>query len=932
MTRNKFKERLYLTKTLFITIVIMQVTLACDDDEPGREVPIIDLRGGAQPGGESDGGGAPEGGAGGGERCVHRFTLREVDRSLSEVRLASDFERPAWSGLIELEREEESALWVADVEIPPGQYAYKLIADGQWMEDPNALESTSDGVGGLNSALNHSCPSDDECSSDESCLDEERSFCVAGQCRTSAEPLRCERCTEDEDCDLFTGLCSPAPLPECDAERPCSAPLLCDGGRCRPECQANEDCAEGARCVELSCVTPTCAPIEDDEGPQPVGRSEGCDLLEERCDGVTCQPRPCGEQLFILDPSTLPELFTDPSELVSAHVAGSFNDWAPTIEEGGWPLVPLGDGRWYTRRPLENGTYEYKLVLTFTDRVEWVADPTAEGFVNDGLNGQNATRSVSCMGDQGGGACGALDEFRWDDAVMYFVMVDRFYDSDGVAEPVPGATGASGGDASDRPSGQYEGGDLNGVREKLPYLQELGVNAIWLSAPYDNRDEAGAAIDPSSDPNVYSAYHGYWPSPANIDYSDPMNPNPTPLVEPKIGSAMDLDALVEASHQGGVKVLFDYVMNHVDINSGLYQAHPDWFARRDGSIALCGPENLWDDPYWGTRCAFTDYLPPFDFDLEEARRWSIQDALWWAERFGIDGYRLDAIKHVSLQWLIDLRVALSERITNPEGGRFYLVGETFAYDDRELLRSFVDPDTLLDGQFDFPYKARLCEALFRPNGRLDSFASWAQDNDRFYGAGSLMTTWIGNHDIPRPIHFASGQIDNCRQGSSPGNGWSDQYSQPQDAAPYERLGLAFAVMLTGPGIPLIYYGDEVGLAGGGDPDNRRLMPWGDDELNNHQLALRSLIQRLTQLRKELPVLSRGRRVTLSADQDTWVYRMVGCGAETPEVTILINRADEPRSLMVPPGRYQELIDGELIEGGVQSLPARAVKLLIPEAP
>lgn len=918
-----------LIKAPFVTSVIFTVMVGCDDKNVGRSVPLIDLRAGSggDPGGDDvgDGGVTPE------ERCPHVFSLREVDRSLEEVRLAGDFEMPPWSGEIELSKHttERGTQWVVALELPPGTYAYKLIVDGQWMEDPNATVTTPDGVGGQNSALNHSCPSEPECTLDEGCAEALTPYCVSGVCRETTTPLRCARCDESERCDLFTGLCELPPPPQCDAERPCGAPLVCVDGACRPECQADEDCEGEARCVELSCVTPSCAPLEGLDELAPVGQSEGCDLLEERCDGVSCQPRPCAEQLFILDPDTLPELLSDPSLLVSAHVAGNFNGWAPSVDEGGWPLVPLPDGRWYTRRPLENGAYEYKFVLTFADRVEWVADPAAEGFVNDGVNGQNATREVSCMGGEGGGSCGPLDEFRWEDAVMYFVMIDRFYDSDASVDPVPGATG---GDARSGPSGQYEGGDLSGVREKLPYLQSLGVNAIWLSAPYENRDEAGAAIDPAADPHVYSAYHGYWPSPADVDYSDPMNPSPTPLVESKIGTAEDLESLVDAAHEGEVKVLFDYVMNHVDINSGLYQAHPDWFARRDGSIALCGPENLWNDPYWGTRCAFTEYLPPFDFDQEEARRWSVNDALWWAERFGIDGYRLDAIKHVSLQWLLELREALSERITDPAGGRFYLVGETFSYNDRELLRSFVDPQTLLDGQFDFPYKARLCEALFRPNGRLDQFASWTQDNERFYGAGALMTTWIGNHDIPRPIHFASGQIDNCEQGSFPGNGWSNQFTQPQDAAPYQRLGLAFAVMLTGPGIPLIYYGDEVGLAGGGDPDNRRMMPWGADELNEHQIELRTLVQKLTQARAAYPVLSRGRRVTLSSDQDTWVYRMVGCGSGTPEVTVLINRADEPRAVTVPSGQYTDQLTGDRVMGGALMARARSALILTPEQP
>jgi glycosidase len=409
---------------------------------------------------------------------------------------------------------------------------------------------------------------------------------------------------------------------------------------------------------------------------------------------------------------------------------------------------------------------------------------------------------------------------------------------------------------------------------------------------------------------------------------------PRPAVEWRIGTEADLRALVDTAHAttgvdgNGMKVLFDYVMNHVDIESGLYRAHNDWFARRDGRFPLCGPDGLWDDPYWGTRCAFTDYLPAFDFENADARAWSVNDALWWAREFDLDGYRLDAIKHVPLSWLTDLRSRLNSDITDPAGGRFYLVGETFSYDDRDLIRRFVEPETMLDGQFDFPFKARACEAFFTPGGRLDALSAWMDSNDGYYGASSIMTTWIGNHDIPRPIHFASREIGNCREGSFTGNAWHWGPGQPTDAAAYERLGLVFAVMFTSPGIPLIYYGDEIGLAGGGDPDNRRMMPWVDASLSAPQRALRENVRQLSRARAANKVLARGRRSTLSADQDTWVYRMTGCETEgSTDVIVAINRGDSARTVGVPAGSYTNLLTDASVSGGDVSLAPRSFLVL-----
>jgi glycosidase len=633
-------------------------------------------------------------------------------------------------------------------------------------------------------------------------------------------------------------------------------------------------------------------------------------------------PPPCNEVTF---------RYVNPGA-TTVWVSGSFTprpgdpaNWARDPSEGAIELVDDGTGVWSRTLLIEPfGRHEYKLIIDGTD---WIPDPSATELVPDGFGGQNSVLFVCTTG------CGELDQLEWRDAVMYFAMVDRFYDSDGIADPVSGATD---GDATIGPSGQYEGGDLRGATMRLDYLADLGVTAVWLSAPYENRNTAGAAIDPGSDSHLYSAYHGYWPSPANIDYSNPRMPSPRPAVESRIGNDADLHAFVDAAHATvgadgePMKVLFDYVMNHVNIDSGLYAAHNDWFARRtSGALPLCGPENLWNDPYWSVRCAFTDYLPAFDFDNAAPRAWSVNDAMWWAREYDLDGYRLDAIKHVPLSWLQDLRSRLDAEITAPAGGRFYLVGETFSYDDPGLIGRYVDPDTMLDGQFDFPLKARLCEAVFRPDGNLSTLSSWMDANDTFYGPEAIMTTWAGNHDIPRVIHFASGEIANCREGSNTGNGWDWRPGQPSGPEAYERLAVAYAILMTNPGIPLIYYGDEVGLAGGGDPDNRRMMPWSDASLNAHQITLRSRVRELARLRGQNRALTRGRRRTVSVNASTWVYTMGGCGGAAPDATVAINRSDSAVSVTIPSGSYTNLLTGAAVSGGSASLAPRSYLILGP---
>ncbi|MEZ4393908.1 MAG: alpha-amylase family glycosyl hydrolase [Polyangiales bacterium] len=682
-----------------------------------------------------------------------------------------------------------------------------------------------------------------------------------------------------------------ADVPELDIAR---SDIPIQGPTCPDDVRLPDGACDGARLPDGALVD---APWGDD-APQPP------------------PPPPCNEVRFTYRNA----------DARTVWLSGTFTRWAATPAAGALEMSRGADGAWTVTTTITPvGPHQYKFIVNGTD---WVRDPENPETESDGNGGLNSVIRV-CGG--GAASCGEASAFDWRDSVMYFAMIDRFADGDGMSSPVPNA---SGGDPRTGASAQFAGGDLRGLTSRMPYLADLGVTALWLSAPYKNRDTAGAAVDPAMDTHQYSAFHGYWPSPDNIDWTNPAMPSPTPRVEPRIGTDTDLRAAISAAHMAtsanghGIRVLFDYVMKHVDTESGLYRAHNDWFARgSNGQFRLCGPENLWDDAVWGTRCAFTSYLAPIDHDNAAARAWSVNDAVWWARTYGVDGLRLDAIKHVPLSWLTELRARLNREFTSPMGGRFYLVGETFNYEDRALLRSFVNPQTMLDGQFDFPWRARLCDAVFTPGGRLDAFASWVGENERFYGAGALMSTWVGNHDIPRAIHYASRQITECRAGSSPQNGWTRDFTQPTDAAPYERLGVAFAVLLTSPGLPLIYYGDEVGLAGGGDPDNRRMMPWEDGALNAHQRALRSAVRTLARIRGANPSLGRGARTTLSASQDTWVYRMGGCGVGAPDVVVAINRGDAAQSVDIPMGSYRDLATERDTMGGRTELPPRSWRVL-----
>jgi glycosidase len=611
------------------------------------------------------------------------------------------------------------------------------------------------------------------------------------------------------------------------------------------------------------------------------------------CTGAQCA-LPCGLHRFSYDPKG--------RKLDAVYLAGTFNNWR--VDEFSTLDYSANTGVWSGVFDLGPGTFEYKFVLNGSD---WQLDPTNPKAVNDGAR-QESQLSITCPA-----ACiGNPSGFDWHDQVLYSLMIDRFADSDG-----QGSSPSDNGSAAD-PRFGYGGGDLQGVRQHLGYLEDLGVSAIWLSPPALNGP---------------GGYHGYYPDPPNVAFDGSGAANPSPVVDPHFGTADDLHALVNDAHAEsgeGMRVILDYVMKHVYESSGIAAAHPDFFVRPNGQVKLCNngtadpSDDLWNDPYWGTRCAFDSWLWPFDFaGSPEALAWSINDAAWWARVFDFDGFRLDAINHVAPVWASTLR----QRVSSEFGARavpLYLVGETFDY-DHAALRALVDPRRRLNGQLDFPLRAQIAQALLVESGPVDQLAYWIAGNDHFYGVESIMATFLGNHDLPRAIHYANGQISGATLGSSGDNDQPGQFPQPTDSAPYQRLALAFAVLLTSPGIPVIYYGDEIGLAGGGDPENRRMMPWDDSSLLPPQKALRDTVRELTGIRAKYKALSRGSRTTVYANPDTWLYRMSACSS-WPSVLVAINRASTQRSLPLPAGTHRDVVSGATVSTTLP-VPARSFRIL-----
>jgi len=464
---------------------------------------------------------------------------------------------------------------------------------------------------------------------------------------------------------------------------------------------------------------------------------------------------------------------------------------------------------------------------------------------------------------------GRFQGFSSDD-LLYLIMPDRFANGD----PSNDDPAISRGLHNRAESRYYHGGDFAGIIEHLPYLKDLGVTALWLTPVYDNANQLNQRERYNN--KAGTDYHGY----GAVDFY---------AVDEHFGDLNQFRELVDQAHAHGIKIIQDEVANH----TGPYHPWvedpptPTWFHGTEARH-LANTWRTWTliDPHATPEMQkstlegwFVNILPDLNQDDPEVARYLIQNTLWWIGRTGIDGIREDTLPYVARRFWRDWTAAIKRSYP-----AFRVVGEVFDADPGLVSffqggrTRFDGVDSGIDALFDFPLQAAI-QRVFTDAAPTRELAQTLA-HDSLYVDPNRLVTFAGLHDLPRFMN-----------------------AEHATANGLERV---FDFLLTVRGIPMIYYGDEIGMSGGADPDNRRDFPggWKEDPRNAFEAAGRTpeqqeiwtQLQRLARLRAGSEALRRGRMVNLLVDDHAYAFARV-----TPRerVILVFNNAPQPVTLHIP---------------------------------
>jgi len=502
-----------------------------------------------------------------------------------------------------------------------------------------------------------------------------------------------------------------------------------------------------------------------------------------------------------------------------------------------------------------------------------------------------------------------------EDEVFYFVLPDRFQNGDtsndlgAKADDELRSLSRGGLDKSHK--GMYHGGDLAGLTEKLAYLDEMGITAIWLTPILRNQAvNAGTA-----------GYHGYW----ILDFTE---------VDPHLGTNAELKHFIDQAHQRNIKVFFDIITNHTADIIKYTECHGEdglgWFGDENGCKFKSLAQVASGDKYQTVIPAGTEKVKTPDWLNNPDYYHNQGDSFWQGEsslngdfaglddvktedpvvvdgmieiykdiisEFKPDGFRIDTVKHVNLAFWQAFSPALLEHAKSLGIDNFFMFGEVYSADP-ELLSQFTTTGKL-QSVLDFGLQSALYQALIEQKG-TDTLATLFEQ-DHFYkdtdSDANQLLSFTGNHDMGRFAHAL--------------NKSQHDYGEQEKI---QRTLLANALIYFSRGVPVIYYGDEQGFVGdGGDQDARQdMMPsevasYNDDDLLatdsttaadnfDRQHPFYQKFAEFARVYQTYPALRYGKQETIFSQQSPGVFAFSRHHQDTQPLTIIVNTATTPQSI------------------------------------
>jgi cyclomaltodextrinase len=411
--------------------------------------------------------------------------------------------------------------------------------------------------------------------------------------------------------------------------------------------------------------------------------------------------------------------------------------------------------------------------------------------------------------------------------IMYFVMVDRFVDGES-------SNNRPTQDSTIDAKANNLGGDLQGITQKIKdgYFEKLGINTIWISPITTNAEGAWGLWDKGVK-STFSAYHGYWPTALRS-------------IDSRFGNKAAMDELLQTAHANNMNVILDYVAHHVHQDHPLYQQKPEW------TTPLYLPDGTMNTEKWDEHRLttwFDTFLPTWKFADHAVVEALTDTAMYWVENYDLDGFRHDATKHINEDFWRTLTKKVKAYQTSHPNRTMYQIGET--YGSPELISSYISSGQM-DGQFDFNLYDAAVDAFAKPETNFNNLERVLEESMSYYGSHHLMGNITGNQDRARFISYADGSVQFSEDAKLAG--WTRDI-QNLDTAGFQNMEMLMAFLMTTPGVPCIYYGDEIGMPGGNDPDNRRMMHFND--WNSNQAKLQSATQKLVNLRRTNMALTYG---------------------------------------------------------------------------